>query len=125
MSASSAPVLVVISDSAVRDSLRFALEMEGLQVRAYADPLALLLEQDMPDQGCLVLDGLATAMEGADLVRRLRDCGIALPVILITEQTPKEEEAEEGVQLVCGKPLNSDVLVASIINALAVPATSA
>jgi two-component system, LuxR family, response regulator FixJ len=124
MSASFGPVLILEDDAAVRDSLRFALEMEGLQVRAYADPVALLNETDMPSQGCLVVDGLPPLLDGIDLARRLRDRDIHLPVILITadaSRDARQRAARCGVRLVHGKPVDGDALVASILEALAAP----
>jgi FixJ family two-component response regulator len=125
MSASFGPVLIVEEDAAVQNSLRFALEMEGLQVRAYADPDALLGEAHLPNEGCLVVDCLQPALDGIDLARRLRDRGVRLPVILITadaSRTARQKVARSGVRLVAGKPVDSDALVASVLEALAEPA---
>ena len=48
-------VLVVDDDSAVRNSLRFTLEVEGFQVRVYSSAEELLKEDSLPDPGCLVV----------------------------------------------------------------------
>lgn len=125
MSASFGPVLIIEEDAAVRDSLRFALEIEGLQVRTYADPAALLDDRHLPNQGCLVMDCLPPALDGLDLIRRLRDRGLRLPVILITADATKaarQTASRCGVRLVPGKPVDGDVLMASIMEALAEPA---
>ena len=44
-------VLVVDDDAAVRDSLKFALELEGMDVRVHGSGKALLAEADRPRQG--------------------------------------------------------------------------
>ena len=49
-------ILVVDDDAAVRNALKFALEVEGFSVRLYATPEALLAEKDLPAAGCLVID---------------------------------------------------------------------
>jgi FixJ family two-component response regulator len=41
-------VLVVDDDLAVRNSLKFALELEGLAVRAYGSGAELLTDPDLP-----------------------------------------------------------------------------
>ena len=125
MSAIFGPVLIVEKDAAVQNSLRFALEMEGLQVRAYADPEALLGEASLPSQGCLVVDCLQPALDGIDLARRLRDRDVRLPIVLITADVSKaarQRAVRCGARLVAGKPVDGDVLVASILEALAEPA---
>ena len=125
MSASSGRVLIVEEDAAIRDSLRSVLEMEGLQVRAYANPAALLDEKFLPTRGCLVVDRLPPALDGIDFTRRLRERHVHLPIILITADASGEAKQRAprcGVQLVLGKPVDGDVLVASILEALAAPA---
>jgi len=42
------PVIVVDDDDAVRQSLKFALELEGLSVRLYRDADHFLAESDLP-----------------------------------------------------------------------------
>jgi FixJ family two-component response regulator len=125
MSASFGPVLIVEEDAAVRDSLRFALEMEGLLVRAYADPDALLGEEPLPNRGCLILDCLPSALDGVEVTRRLRDRNVRLPVILITtdmSRGARQKAARNGVRLIPGEPVDGDMLVACVLEALAEPA---
>ncbi|MFC6790944.1 hypothetical protein ACFQE0_15770 [Methylobacterium komagatae] len=45
------PVLIVDDDAAVRHSLKFALELEGLDVRTYQDGAELLREAALPLRG--------------------------------------------------------------------------
>jgi two-component system, LuxR family, response regulator FixJ len=49
-------VLVIDDDPAVRNSLKFALDVEGFSVQVYATGAALLDEKEMPESGCLVAD---------------------------------------------------------------------
>lgn len=76
--------LVVDDDSAVRNSHKFSLEIEGFEVRAYAAPNELLAESDLPDIGCLIVNYQMPAMNGLELVARLRDRQCWIPAILVT-----------------------------------------
>lgn len=67
------PVLVVDDDAVVRQSLKFALEQEGLEVRLYKVGAQLLADDELPSSGCLVIDLLMPGMDGIDLLGRLRD----------------------------------------------------
>ena len=49
-------MLVVDDDLAVRNSLKFILEVEGFQVRVYSSAEELLNEASLPDPSCLVVD---------------------------------------------------------------------
>src|SRR6478752_1639974 len=78
------PVLIVDDDEAVRHSLQFALECEGLDVRLYQGAADLLSDAALPRTGCLVVDHWMPDMDGIQLVDRLRERNIGLPAILIT-----------------------------------------
>jgi two-component system response regulator FixJ len=77
------PVHVVDDDEAVRDSLRFGLELEGLVVRTYADAHALLAA-DLPPAGCVVTDFRMPEIDGLQLQARLAERGVRLPVLVMT-----------------------------------------
>jgi two-component system, LuxR family, response regulator FixJ len=68
----------------VRNSLKFALEVEGFSVRAYPTGAELLKDADIPDDGCLVVDYKLPEMNGLDLLAELRRRKVDLPAILIT-----------------------------------------
>ncbi len=79
-----ATILIIDDDPAVRNSLKFALEVEGFAVRAYPTGAELLREAELPDNGCLVVDYKLPEMNGLDLLSELRRRNIDLPAILIT-----------------------------------------
>lgn len=115
-------VIVVEDDDAVRNSLKFALELEGLTVNAYEDGGALLAETSLPERGCLVIDYYLPAMSGLDLVRNLRSREVGLPTILITAKATdamRRSAAQAGVLRVLEKPLEDSALLDSIRGALA------
>jgi two-component system, LuxR family, response regulator FixJ len=125
MSASSGPVLVVDDDAAVRQSLKFSLGLEGLDVRVYESAQDLLAEREIPPHACLVLDYQMPAMNGLELLAELRSRHVAAPAILIAgglNQDLRRRALSAGVSAVLEKPLSDSSLVDRIRTALASPA---
>jgi two-component system, LuxR family, response regulator FixJ len=113
-------VLVIDDDPAVRNSLKFALEIEGFSVRVYRSGAELLEEKDMPLSGCLVADYNLPGMNGLDLLAALRARNIKLPAILITTHPTvmiRERAASAGVSVI-EKPLLTDMLFKCIRSTL-------
>ena len=116
-------VLVIDDDPAVRNSLKFALEIEGFSVRLYPTGAELLNDKDMPESGCLVTDYHLPGMNGLDLLARLRERNIRWPAILIMTHpsaTIRNQAALAGVHLI-EKPLLNDTLFQGIRAALGEP----
>jgi two-component system, LuxR family, response regulator FixJ len=110
-------VLVVDDDAAVRSSLKFALEAEGLEVRLYDGPAALLAERNLPLRACLVVDYRMPLMDGLDLVTSLNARNTVLPTILITDHATlglRARAAKVGIRQVLEKPLSDSALVEGI-----------
>jgi FixJ family two-component response regulator len=108
-------ILLVDDDAAVRNALKFSLEMEGFSVRLYPTPEALLAETDLPADGCLVIDYRMPEIDGLELVERLRNRGVALPVLLISGRVTRslrDRASGLGIREVLEKPLSD--LVGSI-----------
>jgi two-component system, LuxR family, response regulator FixJ len=106
-------VIVVEDDQAVRNSLRFSLEIEGFAVRDYPGGMELLNDRELPRGGCLVIDQNLPGMKGLDVVARLRDRHVAVPAILITSHPTamlSERAARAGVPIV-EKPLLGNTLL--------------
>jgi len=100
-------ILVVDDDSAVRNSLKFMMEVEGFEVRAYANANELLNEDCLPDSSCLVVDYHMPAMNGLGLVAVLRDRLISIPAIPMTahpDENMRKQAAAAGIPVV-EKPL--------------------
>ncbi|MFD1702937.1 response regulator transcription factor [Methylopila henanensis] len=122
MSANTGVVIVVDDDEAVRASMRFALELEGLDVRLYDGGAALLAAGELPETGCLLIDQWMPGMEGVDLIARLRERRVLLPVILMTAKSTEElrrRAGAAGAELVVEKPFGDGVLMDGIHRALA------
>ena len=102
-------ILLVDDDAAVRNALKFSLEMEGFSVRLYATPEALLAEDHLPDGGCLVIDYRMPEIDGLELVERLRSRGVTLPILLISGRVPRSLRSRAsglGISDVLEKPLS-------------------
>jgi two-component system, LuxR family, response regulator FixJ len=109
-------MLVVDDDSAVGNSLKFVLEVEGFQVRVFSSAEELLNEDSLPDASCLVVDYYMPGMNGLELVAHLRDRNVLIPAILITpapSDNLRNRAAAAGVPIV-EKPLLGSRLLDSI-----------
>jgi FixJ family two-component response regulator len=110
-------VLVVDDDAAVRAALKFALEVEGFQVRVYDGAAALLADGNLPARACLVIDYRMPDVDGLELVDLLRARQVALPAILISGRVNNQlriRAERSGVIRVLEKPLSDAALVESI-----------
>jgi two-component system, LuxR family, response regulator FixJ len=113
-------VLVVDADSALRSALKFSLEVEGFLVREFRDAAALLAEQNLPANSCLVVESKLPDMSGLALIAELRGKRRAVPAILTSthpnEQLKKRADAA-GVKVI-EKPLLNEDLIEAIRSAL-------
>jgi two-component system response regulator FixJ len=106
-------IAVVDDDPAVRNSLKFAIEVEGFDVRVYAGAQAMLDDGKLDELSCIVIDQNMPAITGLELVTRLRDRSVLAPVILITSQPSavlRLRAQNAGVPIV-EKPLLGNTLV--------------
>jgi two-component system, LuxR family, response regulator FixJ len=109
-------VIVVDDDLAVRNSLKFSLEIEGLAVRSYATGAALLSAGDLALCSCLVVDQKMPGISGLDLIAQLRERLVAAPAILITSHpslSVRQRAAKADVPIV-EKPLLGNALLDKI-----------
>src|SRR6476659_3076089 len=112
-------IALVDDDRNILTSVSIALQAEGFVTRVYSDaPAALKALADNPaDLG--VFDIKMPAMDGMELLRRLREGGPAalMPVIFLTS---KDEEQDEALGLAMGaddyiaKPFSQRLLIARI-----------
>ena len=79
------PVVHVIDDDdAARDSLSFLLRSAKIEVRTYETASAFLDSIKSLSLGCIITDVRMPEMTGIELLRRLRESGTDVPVIVIT-----------------------------------------
>ena len=114
-------VHLIDDDDAIRTALSFLLEMNDLPARTYASALEFLEVAGTLTSGCVVTDVRMPEMSGLELVRRLKERGISLPVVVITGHgdVPLAVEAmRAGVIDFIEKPFDDEVLLRSIRMAL-------
>ena len=79
------PIIAVVDDdAAVRNSLKFSLEIDGFAIRTYASAEELLGSGDLDNFQCLVVDQDMPRMTGLELVTTLRAQGVKVPTLLIS-----------------------------------------
>lgn len=114
-------VLIVDDDAAVRNSLKFALGIEGMDVRLYGSGVELLADDHLPEHGCLVVDYHMPAINGIQLVGILHGRHRHYPTILISGHVSddvRQRAAAAGISEVLEKPLHDETLMNSIRTAL-------
>jgi two-component system response regulator FixJ len=114
-------VHVIDDDDAVRDSLAFLLETDGLPVRTYDSAEAFLATLGEGKAGCVITDVRMPGMSGLDLVRRLRDLEAGIPVVMITghADVPMAVEAmKAGVVDFIEKPFDDELLLGVVRRAV-------
>jgi FixJ family two-component response regulator len=109
-------VMVIDDDQAVRNSLKFSLEVEGFTVRVYATGAELLGAEDLALGGCFVVDQNMPGMNGLDLIGLLRARHLSAPAILITSHPgpPLRARAQAAGVSIVEKPLLGNVLLDKI-----------
>jgi two-component system response regulator FixJ len=114
-------VHVIDDDEAVRDSIDFLLRSAGLSVRTHDSAASFLDAAPKIGAGCVITDVRMPGLTGIDLLRRLQEMQIGLPVIVITGHgdVPLAVEAMKcGAVDFLEKPFDDDVLLASVRAAL-------
>jgi two-component system response regulator FixJ len=115
-------VHVIDDDVAVRKSLAFLLASEGIPVRLHESASGFLDDAPRMEVGCIVTDVRMPGLDGIELIRRLKEGGIALPVIVMTghADVPMAVEAmKEGAVDFLEKPFGDEVFLAAVRSALA------
>ena len=77
-------VRIVDDDEALRDSLTFLLRTADLEAKSYASAAAFLDALPLKGLSCIVTDVRMPGLSGIDLLRRVKEFGIRVPVIVIT-----------------------------------------
>lgn len=114
-------VHLIDDDEAVRASLAFLLEMGDLPAVTYGSALEFLKVAGSLKSGVIVTDVRMPEMSGLELVRKLKDLSVPLPIIVITGHgdVPLAVEAmRAGVVDFIEKPFEDDTLLSSIRSAL-------
>jgi two-component system KDP operon response regulator KdpE len=121
VSASAALILIVDDEPPIRRLLRTSLASQGFQVSEAADGHGALaeIERFLPD--LVILDLGLPDMDGADVIRILRDGGNAVPIVVLSsraDEKGKVEALDLGADDYVTKPFGTAELFARIRAAL-------
>jgi two-component system, LuxR family, response regulator FixJ len=114
-------VHVIDDDEAVRQSLQFLLRASGVSARTYESASAFLNALPTVETGCIITDVRMPGISGIELLRRLGDMQIRMPVIVITGHgdVPLAVEAMKyGAVDFLEKPYEDELLLGSVRSAL-------
>jgi two-component system response regulator FixJ len=116
-----AVVHVIDDDEAVRESLTFLLKTAGHPVRTYENATAFLRDDPKGKAGCVITDVRMPDISGLDLLRRLQELNVSLPVIVITGHgdVPLAVEAmKSGALDFLEKPFDDEAMLNAVSVAL-------
>jgi two-component system response regulator FixJ len=114
-------VHVIDDDEPARQSLAFLLGTAGVEVRTYDSAVAFLNEATGVKTGCVITDVRMPEVSGIDLLHRLKELRVDVPVIVITGHgdVPLAVEAMKiGAFDFLEKPFDDEMLLASVRSAL-------
>ena len=113
-------VVLVIDDSAVRNALKFLLEIVGLNVwlcESLATTLAIVAAERC---GCIVVDETMSAIDAVRLVEELRKRALAIPVIVLSpwlDSDARERSVRAGIHRVLDFPIVDRSLLDAVLSA--------
>jgi two-component system response regulator FixJ len=114
-------VHVIDDDEAMRESLSFLLGAVGIKVQTYESAEAFLKVAPTAKAGCVITDVRMPGLSGIELLRRLRELKLGIPVVVITGHgdVPLAVEAMKiGAADFLEKPFDDEALLASVRSAL-------
>lgn len=117
----SAIVHLIDDDEDVRRALAFLLGTAGHAVRVYDSALAFWDKFEQAQPGCIVSDVRMPGMDGLELLRRLKQKGAKMPVIVMTGHADVALAVgamKAGAADFIEKPFADDVLLSAIQTAL-------
>jgi two-component system response regulator FixJ len=114
-------VHVIDDDDAARDSLAFLFRTAQVDVRTYSSATDFLAAAPAIKSGCVVTDVRMPQMDGLELLRRLKQLDVTLPVIVVTGHgdIPLAVEAmKTGALDFFEKPFSDEAMLAAVRRAL-------
>ncbi len=109
-------VFIVDGDQAVRDSLRFVVELDGVEVRTCGSVTELLTHPELSAGCCAIVDA-STLGRDRELLKRLESSREVLPVVLIADHVSHRmliRSISPGAFCIVEKPVLDDALLQSI-----------
>jgi two-component system, LuxR family, response regulator FixJ len=114
-------VHIIDDDDVLRESVAFLLRTAKIDVKSYESAASFLDRLPHENVGCVVTDVRMPGVSGIDLLKRLRDRKINVPVIVITghADVPLAVEAmKHGAVDFLEKPFDDEVLLSAVRSAL-------
>jgi FixJ family two-component response regulator len=115
-------VFIVDDDISVRESLEALIGAAGWRPEAFASAQAFLAHGRLAGPSCLILDVNLPDLNGLDLQARIADDQARMPIIFVTGygDVPMTVRAmKAGAAEFLTKPINKDVLLAAVRDAMA------
>jgi FixJ family two-component response regulator len=115
-------VYVVDDDEDVRTALARLLASAGENVVAFGSPAEFLDGFDRAACACLVLDVAMPGVDGLELQRIVEGEGVSMPIVFLTghgDVTSSVQAMKRGALDFLQKPVDDDVLLAAVAQALA------
>src|SRR5262249_9144036 len=104
-----------------RQSLEFLLRSAQIEVKTYDSATAFLATSQPVSSGCIVTDVRMPDVSGIDLLHRLKERGVNVPVIVVTghADVPLAVQAMKlGAIDFLEKPYDDELMIASVRSAL-------
>jgi len=114
-------VHVIDDDEAVRESLAFLLRSADLDAATYESATAFLAALPKAAPGCIITDVRMPGLSGTELLQKLKEMGVTMPVIVVTGHgdVPLAVEAMKmGAIDFFEKPFDDEALLASVQSSL-------
>ena len=110
-------VYIVDDDESVRTALSRLMRSAGLESRAYESSERFLAEVRNEGNACILMDITMPRMSGMELVARLKEKGIAFPVIAVSardDDKTRQLAQDLGVRFFMRKPVDDQALIDAI-----------
>jgi two-component system response regulator FixJ len=114
-------VHLIDDDAAVRDAVGLLLRAEGFRVHPYDSAMAFLKAASANAEGCVLTDVRMPRMNGIELIAKMKEERISIPVVVLTAHAdvPLAVEAMKlGAVDLLEKPFEDEALIAAVRAAL-------
>ena len=114
-------VYVIDDEEAVRNSTMLLLKSRGLVVQSFASGAEFLKVASSVPLGCVISDTRMPGIDGVELLNRLRERNVRLPVIVMTghdEVSLALQALKAGAVDFIEKPFPADLLIDVVLSAL-------
>ena len=111
-------ICIVEDDTAVRESLKLVLEVNGYGVEEFETGHALLTRGDFARLACIVMDVNLPGESGLQTLERLRNQAVTTPVFIVTaraDDSVRRESKRLNAAAFFEKPVPARALLEAIV----------